>query len=405
MKPANCYILAINAGSSSIKFAMFEAGGALERIFDGRIDRIGPDAALRVDSTNQAGSISRPVAAPDHIAAVGVLIDWIETRDEGKALAAIGHRVVHGGPDFTAPQTVSPALLEEMRRLSPFDPQHMPQAIALIEAFARRYPELPQVACFDTAFFHDLPRVAQLLPIPRRYEAQGIRRYGFHGLSYAFLMDELASQAGAEAARSRVILAHLGNGASLAAMHERKPVDTSMAFTPAAGMPMGTRSGDVDPGLAAYFARSENMTAEQFDHMVNSQSGLLGMSETTSDVRELLARETQDVRAAEAIAVFCYQIRKWIGAFSAALGGLDQLVFSGGVGENAPEIRARICDGLGFLGVDLIPARNAENAPLISSGIAHVAVRVIPTNEELTIARSVERILEQGQAIDGNAPS
>ena len=394
MKPAHRYILAINAGSSSIKFAMFQAGGALQRIFNGGIDRIGPNATLRVNSANLAEGFSRPLAAPDHIAAVGVLIDWIETRHEGKALAAVGHRVVHGGPDYSAPQTVNPALVEEMRRLSPFDPQHMPQAIALIEAFACRHPDIPQVACFDTAFFHELPRVARLLPIPRRYEAQGVRRYGFHGLSYAFLMDELARQAGTEAARSRVILAHLGNGASLAAVHDGKPVDTSMAFTPAAGVPMGTRSGDLDPGLAAYFARTENMTAEQFDHMVNSESGLLGISEISSDMHELLAREAQDGRAAEAVALFCYQIRKWIGAFSAALGGLDQLVFAGGVGENAAQVRARICDGLGFLGVDLNSARNAENAPLISSEIAHVAVRVIPANEELTIARSVVRILD-----------
>ena len=398
MNLAGRYIMAINAGSSSVKFALFQTGGARQHIFKGGIDRIGPDAVLRVGSADPAQIISRPVAASDHIAAVSVLIDWIKTRDEGKSLAAIGHRVVHGGPDYNAPQSVTQALLEEMRRLTPLDPQHMPQAIALIEAFARNYPDLPQVVCFDTAFFHDLPRVARLLPIPRRYDGRGVRRYGFHGLSYSFLMDELARQAGAEAAQGRVILAHLGNGASIAAMHERKPLDTSMAFTPAAGVPMGTRSGDIDPGLAAYFARSENMTAEQFDHMVNSQSGLLGMSETTSDVRELLARETQDVRAAEAVAVFCYQIRKWIGAFSAALGGLDQLVFSGGVGENAAEVRTRICDGLSFLGVDLDHTRNAENAPVISSGIAHVAVRVIPTNEELTIARSVELILELGQS-------
>ena len=398
MNLAGRYIMAINAGSSSVKFALFQTGGARQHIFKGGIDRIGPDAVLRVGSADPAQIISRPVAASDHIAAVSVLIDWIKTRDEGKSLAAIGHRVVHGGPDYNAPQSVTQALLEEMRRLTTLDPQHMPQAIALIEAFARNYPDLPQVVCFDTAFFHDLPRVARLLPIPRRYDGRGVRRYGFHGLSYSFLMDELARQAGAEAAQGRVILAHLGNGASIAAMHERKPLDTSMAFTPAAGVPMGTRSGDIDPGLAAYFARSENMTAEQFDHMVNSQSGLLGMSETTSDVRELLARETQDVRAAEAVAVFCYQIRKWIGAFSAALGGLDQLVFSGGVGENAAEVRTRICDGLSFLGVDLDHTRNAENAPVISSGIAHVAVRVIPTNEELTIARSVELILELGQS-------
>jgi acetate kinase len=250
------------------------------------------------------------------------------------------------------------------------------------------------VACFDTAFFHDLPRVARLLSIPRRYEAQGVRRYGFHGLSYAFLMGELGAQAGEQAARGRVILAHLGNGASLAAVHDGEAVDTSMGFTPAAGVPMGTRSGDLDPGLVSYLARSEDMSPQQFDDMINFKSGLLGISETSSDMRELLDREAQDVRAAEAVSLFCYQIRKWIGAFAAALGGLDQLVFAGGVGENAPKVRARICHGLGFLGIDLDETRNEENARLISRAAGRVKVRVIHTDEELMIARSVTRILD-----------
>ena len=223
----------------------------------------------------------------------------------------------------------------------------------MTEAFHRRFPDLPQVACFNTTFHHDLPRVALLLPIPRRYEAQGVRRYGFHGLSYAFLMGELSRMAEAEAAQSRVILAHLGNGASLAAVRDGKPVDTSMSFTPTAGVPMSTRSGDLDPGLLWYLARTEGFDAKRFNEMVNFQSGLLGMSETSSDMRDLLDRETKDVRAAESIALFCYQIKKWIGAFAAALGGLNTLVFAGGIGENAPIVRARICDGLGFLGIEL----------------------------------------------------
>jgi acetate kinase len=252
------------------------------------------------------------------------------------------------------------------------------------------------VACFDTAFHHALPRVAQLLPIPRRYEALGVRRYGFHGLSYAFLMEELARQAGAEAAQGRVILAHLGNGASLAAVREGKPVDTSMGFTPAAGVPMSTRSGDLDPGLVWYLARTEEMDAQQFNDMVNSRSGLLGISETSSDMRDLLQREAQDVRAAEAVALFCYQVRKWTGAFAAALGGLDTLVFSGGIGENAPIVRARICAGLEFLGIELDEKRNAANEGVISAAAGRVAVRVIRTDEELTIARSVCRVLRLG---------
>jgi acetate kinase len=249
------------------------------------------------------------------------------------------------------------------------------------------------VACFDTAFHHDLPRVAQLLPIPRRYEAQGVRRYGFHGLSYAFLMGELARLAGAEAAHGRVVLAHLGNGASLAAVRDGTPVDTSMSFTPTAGVPMSTRSGDLDPGLVWYLARTENMSAKQFNEMVNFQSGLLGISETSSDMSDLLDREPQDVRAADAVALFCYQVKKWIGAFAAALGGLDTLIFAGGIGENASTVRARICEGLEFLGIALEEERNAANAGVISAAAGQVAVRVIRTDEELMIARSVCRVL------------
>ena len=399
MKFVNPHILTINAGSSSIKFALFEAGAVLRRVYAGTIEQIGlPGAALRIEGAEPADSMSERVSAPDHTAAMSVLIDWIEKRGDTNALSGVGHRVVHGGPSYSAPQRITPELLDELRRISSFDPQHLPQEILLIETLARRFPDLPQIVCFDTAFFHDLPRVARLLPIPRRYEAKGVRRYGFHGLSYAFLMDELARQAGTEAAKSRVVLAHLGNGASLAAMHQGKPVDTSMGFTPAAGVPMGTRSGDLDPGLASYFSRTENMNPEQFNKMVNFQSGLLGISEISSDMRELLDREEQDIRAAEAIALFCYQIRKWIGAFAAAMGGLDQLVFAGGVGENAPQVRARICDGLGFLGINLDDTRNARNASLISPDADRVDVRVIRTDEEVMIANSVAQILDRSSA-------
>jgi len=311
-------------------------------------------------------------------------------------LAAVGHRVVHGGPKYSEPQRITAEMVEELHRLSPFDPDHLPEEILLTEAFHHRFPELPQVACFDTAFHHDLPQVARLLPIPRRYEAQGVRRYGFHGLSYAFLMGELARLDGAEAEQGRVVLAHLGNGASMAAVRNGKSIDTSMAFTPTAGLVMSTRSGDLDPGLAPYLARTEQMTGKQFHEMVNHQSGLLGISETSSDMVDLLARGVDDTRAAEAVALFCYQAKKWIGSFAAALGGLDTLVFAGGIGENAPLIRERICDGLGFLGIELDQKRNAENAPLISSDTGRVKVRVIRTDEEIVIARSVIRLLNLG---------
>jgi acetate kinase len=288
-------------------------------------------------------------------------------------------------------------MIDGLRGLSPFDPDHLPEEILLVEALHRRFPDLPQVACFDTAFHHDLPRVARLLPIPRRYEAQGVRRYGFHGLSYAFLMEELPRLAGAEAARARVVLAHLGNGASLAAVRDGRSADTSMGFTPAAGVPMGTRSGDLDPGLVWYLARTEKMSAKQFNEMVNSQSGLLGISETSSDMRDLLGREAHDVRAAEAVALFCYQVKKWIGAFAAALGGLDTLVFAGGIGEQSPTVRARICDGMGFLGIELEENRNAANEGVISTAVSRVTVRVIRTDEERMIAEAVCRVLGLGR--------
>ncbi|MFZ3342253.1 MAG: acetate/propionate family kinase, partial [Terriglobales bacterium] len=308
-------VLTINGGSSSIKFALFEAGDSLRRILDGGIERIGlPDATFRVKGSDPADNFSRSVKAPDHTAAVGVLMDWIEQRSGRDPLTAVGHRVVQGGPKYYKPQRITAEMITELKKLSPFDPDHMPEEILLTEAFSRRFPELPQVACFDTAFHHDLPRVAQMLPIPRRYEAQGVRRYGFHGLSYAYLMEELACLAGADVAQGKVILAHLGNGASLAAVRNGKSVDTSMSFTPTAGVPMSTRTGDLDPGLVWYLARSEKMSAKQFNEMVNFESGLLGISETSSDMRDLLKRETQDVRAAEAIALFCYQVKKWIGS-------------------------------------------------------------------------------------------
>ncbi len=406
MEPANPRILTINGGSSSIKFALFEAGDSLRRILEGGIERIGlPEATLRVKGVKQADNFSRPVTAPDHTVAVSVLMDWIEERSGRDALTAVGHRVVHGGPKYSKPQRITAEMVEELHRLSAFDPEHLPEEILLTEAFHRRFPDLPQVACFDTAFHHDLPRIAQLLPIPRRYEAQGVRRYGFHGLSYAFLMGELARLAGTKAARGRVILAHLGNGASLAAVHDGKPVDTSMSFTPTAGVPMSTRSGDLDPGLVWYLARTEKMSAKQFNEMVNSRSGLLGISETSSDMRDLLERETQDVRAAEAVALFCYQVKKWIGAFAAALGGLDTLVFAGGIGENAPPVRARICDGLGFLGIELEEKRNAATEGVISATTSRVAVRVVPTDEELMIARSVCRALGLGPCDEVDLPA
>jgi acetate kinase len=388
-------VLSINGGSSSIRFAVYEAGDTLRRRLYGQIDRIGLSGTnLVVNDPAAKPQAPRRVAAADHRTAVGVLLGWLEAQPVFASVQAVGHRVVHG-MHHAQPDRVTPKLIAELRRITPYDPDHLPREIEMIEALAHRHPKLPQVACFDTAFHRTMPRVAKLLPIPRRYGTKGVERYGFHGLSYAYLMEELGRLDPA-AARGRVILAHLGNGASVAAVRQGKSIDTSMGFTPASGLVMSTRTGDLDPGLDYYLARTERMTAARFHRMVNHESGLLGVSGTSSDLRDLLAKEAGDVRAAEAVALFCYQAKKWIGAFAAALGGVDTLVFAGGIGENAPLIRERICDGLGFLGIELNQKRNAKNAPLISSDTGRVKVRVIRTDEELMIARSVTRVLRLG---------
>ena len=394
MKPTIPAVLTVNGGSSSIKFALFEAVGPQRRILEGRIEGVGlGQGSFEAKGLNPADNFSQLVVAPNRTVAVNLLMDWVRGRIERGVLAAVGHRVVHGGPKYWEPQRITPEMIKELHQLSPFDPEHLPEEILLTEAFHRRFPDLPQVACFDTAFHHDMPRVARLLPIPRRYEAKGVRRYGFHGLSCAYLLEELARVENARAANGRVILAHLGNGASLTAAHGGRSIDTSMGFTPTAGLPMSTRSGDLDPGLVWFLAIAEQLDAKHWNELVNFQSGLLGVSETTSDVRDLLAREAEDVRAAEAIALFCYQIKKWIGALAAVLGGLDRLVFSGGIGENAAPVRARACDGLSFLGIELDEKRNLTNQSVISTESSRVAVHVIPTDEELIIAKTVCRVL------------
>ena len=400
MRPADPCILTINGGSSSIKFAVYPALEPLKRKLYGTVDRIGMSGTsltFHLPATNQQDS--RSLDALDHRSAATLLMDWLEEQDGFESVRAVGHRVVHG-MQHTAPELVSQELLEELHRISPYDPDHLPSEIELIETFRQRHPKLPQVACFDTAFHRTMPRVAKLLPIPRCYDAKGVQRYGFHGLSYAYLMEELAHLGDPTATKGRVILAHLGNGASIAAVRDGKSIDTSMSFTPTAGLVMSTRSGDLDPGLAPYLARTEQITTKQFYEMVNHKSGLLGVSETSSDMRDLLAQEDHDIRAAEAVALFCYQAKKWIGSFAAALGGLDTLVFAGGIGENAPLVRARICDRLGFLGIALSESRNADSAGVISTDASRATVRVIPTDEDLMIARSVYRILETGA---GNA--
>ncbi|GEM_PF-47260 len=357
-------ILTVNGGSSSTKFATYSTE-RLERIFSSTRDVVGHDS-------NQ-------------------LLDWLEEQVDFGSLTAVGHRIVHG-MNYLQPVLLTPHILAELHRIGLFDPEHMPGALSWIEGIRARYPSLPQVACFDTAFHGNMPRVAKTVPIPRKFEAMGVRRYGFHGLSYEFLLEEFGRLTDALTAQGRVIFAHLGNGSSLAAVHHGQGIETSMGFTPAGGVPMGTRSGDMDPGVAWFLMTDGGLSPAQFQHLTNHESGLLGVSETSSDMRKLLEAEAFDQRAAEAVDLFCYQIRKCIGSFAAALGGLDTLVFSGGIGENSPEIRARICSGLGFLGIAVEPSKNTANEAVISTG--GIPVRVIRTNEESMIARHVRKLLE-----------
>ena len=401
---ARTFVLTLNAGSSSLKFALFDADSPLSQIVSGAITGIGSTLATFTLKDMAGGPLERAaVSALDPVSGLAYLLDRLEAMVGSNGFAAVGHRVVHGGPRYRDPQRVDSTMLAELRRISAFNPVHLPCEIALMEMIAAKFPQTAQVACFDTAFHSQMPRVAKMLTIPRRYEVMGVQRYGFHGLSYAGLMEEVERAAGAEAAKGRVILAHLGQGSSMAAVRGGQGIDTSMGFTPAAGLMMGTRSGDLDPGLISFLAHTERMSPAGFDHMINRESGLLGVSETSSDMQELLSRETNDLRAAESVALFCYQAKKLIGAYAAALGGLDTLVFAGGIGENAPLVRTRICQGLQFLGLELDEPRNAGDQEVISSNASRVVVRVIRTNEERVIARSVCSVLGLGCATQNGA--
>jgi acetate kinase len=386
-------VLTINAGSSSIRFAFYGSGADPAKLEHGKIERIGePGATFEVSAGRENTPARVALDAGSFRAAVDSLLKWLESQARFAEVTAVGHRVVHGMA-HSQPARVTPQLLDELKAAIPYDPEHLPQEIELIETLGRRFPRLAQVACFDTAFHRTMPRVATILAIPRRYESKGVRRYGFHGLSYTFLMQELVRLGDAACQHGRVILAHLGNGASVAAVRDGRSIDTSMAFTPAAGLPMSTRSGDLDPGVLTFIATTEARQPASLQRLVNHESGLLGISETSSDVRDLLAREREDVRAAEAIGVFCYQTRKWIAAFAGALGGLDTLVFAGGIGENSAPIRERVCEGLEFIGLALDESRNRVHAPLISSAASRVTVRVIATDEESVIARMTAETL------------
>jgi acetate kinase len=393
-------ILTINGGSSSLRFAYFKAARRPIRLLEGKFERLGAKNASL--SAGKPGESAAQIKLGDGAGASGAdaMLRWLNAQPNYSTPDAIGHRVVHG-MTHAAPELVTMELIQELRKMTAFDPEHLPREIGLIEAMQEHYRDLPQVLCFDTTFHRDMPQVATQLPIPRRYAEKGLRRYGFHGLSFTYLMQELRRLDDPAASDGRVILAHLGNGASLAAVRNGRCIDTSMGFTPTAGLVMGTRSGDLDPGLMSYLAIEEGMSAKRLQTLVNHESGLVGVSGTSSDARDLLAVEASDPRAREALELFCYQAKKWIGSFAAALGGLDTLVFAGGIGEHAAPLRRRICEGLEFLGIDIDHAANAVNAATVSSKNSAVSVRIIRTDEESVIAESTARVLrliEEGDA-------
>ncbi|MBI2117287.1 acetate/propionate family kinase [Candidatus Peregrinibacteria bacterium] len=386
-------ILIFNSGSSSIKFAIFRDDAALERLLSGAVQRMGhDDATLTIRDHSTERTTEERCTARRHADAAECIFMYLQRAAFMEHIAGIGHRIVHGGDWYTAPIKIDRSVCDALRRLLPLAPEHLPHELSLLEYVAERFPGIPQIACFDTAFHAQMPSVAQCIPLPRKFTAKGIRRYGFHGISYAYLLEELRRESPAEA-DGRVIFAHLGHGASMAAVRGGKCLDTTMGFTPASGLVMGTRSGDIDPGIAWYMMKTEKMAADAFYALVNTESGLLGVSERSGDMRDLLKAETHDRQAAEAVGLFCYRIRCWLGAYCAVLGGLDTLVFSGGIGEQASVIRSRVCDGLGFLGITIETRRNTKNLPVISSKKSAVTVRVMHTDEEVMIARWTHDLL------------
>jgi acetate kinase len=383
------FVLTVNSGSSSIKFALFTCGESPERVMHGALTGIGTSGAALTSDLRGASASALGDEGADHPSAARHLVSWLEPHLAHRAPAAIVHRLVHGGDRFHEATRITPSVLDALRQLVPLAPNHLPDELALIDAFARVRPATTQVACFDTAFHHEMPEVSRTLAVPA---TPGIRRYGFHGLSYGYLLDRLKHDIGA-AAGGRIVMAHLGNGASLAAVRDGRCMDTSMGLTPAGGLVMSSRTGDIDPGLIVHLARRYQLSIDAMDEMLTQQSGLLAISACSGDMQKLLTLETSNAAARLAVDVFCYQLRKWIGAFAAALGGLDTLVFAGGIGEHAPAVRERTCEPLAFLGIRLDRARNAANAAVISADAAPVTVRVIPTDEALMMAREACALL------------
>lgn len=387
-------VLTVNTGSSSVKTGVYTvSNGIATPLVQGLGERIG-NTGSRLSIRHGEATTPHDGDLPDHASALRRFINWLGRERPEIEIGAIGHRIVHGGPNHSAPELIGEDLLASLRGLLPIDPEHLPHALDALAVTRDAFPGVPEVACFDTSFHRAMPRVAQVYPLPSEFAAKGVLRYGFHGLSYEYVMRELAARG---AAGGRIIIAHLGNGASMAAVRDGKPIDTTMGFSPTGGLMMGTRTGDLDPGVMLYLQQIEGMPPAAINELVNKRSGLRGVSERSPDMRELLALEATDERATLAIDLFCYDARKFIGALSAALGGLDTLVFTGGIGENAAPIRDRICTGLEWMGVRIDETRNMRGEAVISPPEAPVTVRVTETDEDKMIALHTESLIRNGE--------
>lgn len=388
-------IIALNTGSSSIKFAWYEIGESERLVFSGSLTKIGNrDGMFSVQNDQGSSLLCESVTAQNHDDACDYVFAWILSQNEGYKPDAVGHRIVHGGPLYSTPQIVTSELTASLETLSPYAPEHLPQAIKAVRQVARLFPGTLQVTCFDTSFHSTMPAVAKLYALPESIRKEGVQRYGFHGLSYEYILLELKRQLGSHAEKKRIILAHLGHGASMVAVKNGKSIETTMGFSPAGGLVMSTRSGDLDPGVILFLLQQNKMTPAAIKEMLNRQSGLIGVSGSTDDMRDLLNAEKVDTAAKQAIELFCYQARKYIGTLSVVLGGLDTLVFSGGIGEHSPEIRSRICAGIEFLGIRVDEEKNSTHSAIISPESGQVDIRIIKTNEELMIARHTMKILK-----------
>ena len=384
-------ILTINCGSSTLKFELFDAAEREQSLTRGVVDRIGGRGSAVLSNLAEEKTVL--IAAADHGEAALQAVRMLDSSGLLEGLAAVGHRVVHGGERFSGPVLLDAGTEEAIEELAKLAPLHNGPALAAIRTVREALgPKTPQVAAFDTAFHSQMPRVARLFALPHQLADEGVLRYGFHGLSYEYVMGELRALDTAAAA-GRVVIAHLGNGASMVAVRGGVGMDTTMGFTPSGGLVMGTRSGDLDPGVLLYLLEEKELSPPQISELVNRRAGLLGVSETTADMRDLLSREENDPRAAEAVALFCYQAKKFLGALAASLGGIDTLVFTGGIGEHAAAVRWRICQGLEFLRIRLDGSRNAEHAAVVSCAGGPVTVRVIPTDENLMVARHTRQLV------------